>query len=201
MLHSFLTSGGRPQTTLTNLITNGNFANGTTGYTVPGGDATLSAASSVCSVTGNGVGASPSIGQQGTISVVTGKKYYMVATVKVTNASCTSIFYVLKNNGGANISNTSIIANNPTQNQIYRVGAVLTITGTGTYLVPTIRHSYADAATANGKVMEVQEVLVIDLPATFGEGLEPSAVQMQRWLDIFSSGWFNTTKAIPKRIY
>ena len=37
-----------------------------------------------------------------------------------------------------------------------------------------IRHRYVDAATANGKVMEVQKVLSINLTATFGAGNEPS---------------------------
>lgn len=198
MLHSFLTSGGRPQTTLTNFVTNGNFVD-TTGWSAY--YATLTAASNILSVTGNGANADPRVYQGTSVPAISGKKIYYRTKAKVTNANCTSILIYLTD-GANTVTGASVAVNNPIQNTVYTLSGVISVGAglTGNIRV-WVRNYYADAATANGKVMEVQEVIAIDLTAIFGAGLEPTAAQMTRWLDIFSAGWFNTTKAIPKRIF
>lgn len=200
-MYQGLMTGGRPQTTLTNIVTNGNFASGTTGWT--GIFAAIAAANNTLSVTGDGGNAVARVLATTSIPIVVGKKVYIHFKSSVTNAVCGSMRYCLKDVMGNDISAENRAISSPTQNQWYTTGGVLTINNLGDAgnirVQPT--HNYADAATANGKVMQVQEALAIDLTTIFGAGLEPTAAQMDRWLEIFSAGWFDTTKAIPKRIY
>lgn len=196
MLHSFLTSGGRPQTTLTNIVTNGNFANGTTGWTAL--QSTINANDNVLSITGSGVGVSPLSSEFTSTPWANGKKIYLRAEARVTNSVCSQIQANLRHSTGNQLS---AVTASPVQNQWY------TVSGVGTSGVATenieirLVHVYASAATANGKVMEVQGVLAIDLTAIFGAGNEPTSAQMDRWFTVFNISWFNTTRQIPKRIY
>lgn len=190
MLHSFLTSGGRPQTTLTNIVPNNNFAN-TTGWEATA--ATLAADSNILSVTGNGTNALLYTNDANIGIRVLGMTYYGRVKARVTNSSCTKLRLVVAGGGIYDI-------NSPAANQWYDMSVNRAATGSGNSVI-SVQAYYADAATANGKVAQVQESIVLDLTARFGSGVEPTAAQVKRWLDIFSASWFVSTKLIPKRIY
>lgn len=153
-----------------NIVSNGNF-NGTTGWSASG--ASLSASSNILKATGSG---SNSIcGAQNTTSVeaTTGKKIYIVCKARVTNSSSTTMH--IRIDGSVSGSSSVFAQASPVQNQWYTLSGVAALSGLNGNIQIVIRHGYADAATANGKVMEVQEVMAIDLTSLFGSGKEPSA--------------------------
>lgn len=196
-MYQGLLTGGRPQKTLTNLISNGNFAD-TTGWA--SGNANLTAADNVLSITGTGASASPEANQNTNLDCAENKIIYAKCLARVTNAVSSAMRIVIfGTTGGAALLTAQT---SPVQNTWYTLSGNLTLTAAFTGKVqPDVYSMYADAATANGKVLQVKKFILLDLTSIFGAGLEPSAAQVTRWLDIFSAGWFDTTKAIPKRIY
>lgn len=164
----------------TNLVSNGNFSNGTTGWTPQ--NSTLSAAANTLSIVGNGgspfvTGLTP-IGNK-----IVGHKYYYRVRARVTNAVSTNL----------GITGDAVIKfqANPVQNQWYDIKAVHTATTTYSSLL--LQHRYADAATANGKVAEIQYALVLNLTQIFGAGNEPTETEMDEILAKFPNNWFGGT--------
>lgn len=165
---------------LTNIISNGDF-DGTTDWS--GGNATLSAASNTLSVTGNGGARSPYAYTSGSDQHVVGHKYYLRFNARVTNSSCESI--------RAYIGEQVTVQSSPTINKWYELSTVFDADAAANYVY--VYHYYADAATADGKVMDVRYALAIDLTATFGAGNEPTATQMDDLLSGFDNSWFDGT--------
>lgn len=160
---------------IANGVVNGNFANGTTGWLSAG--STSTATNNIASNTGNGADASPQFYQQTNALVQAGKKFYAKSTVRVTNAVALNVKLVLEGTAGGAVDIVSI--SNPVQNQWYTLSGVITVTSqTGNALINN-RHGYTNAATANGKSMEIQQVMLVDLTSIFGSGNEPS----QAWCD------------------
>jgi len=196
-MYQGLLTGGRPQKTLTNFITNPNFAD-TTGWAGANGGV-IAAENNIMTITGNGTTTNPRAAQV-TIPYVSGKKILVGYKGMVNNSICLSMRVRALATGMT--AQTATLKSTPTINTEYRNYTVLTLGAGGSGNVTIdMDHSYSSAANANGKVMSVQEFLGIDLTTVFGAGLEPTAAQIDRWLAIFSAGWFATTKAIPKRIY
>lgn len=199
MLHSFLTSGGRPQITLINSIANCNFED-TTSWTAS--NANIAAASNVLSATGTGAAANPVVYHDSPdIETVVGNKIYMGIKGRVTNEICTKIeMYLDGTTGGTDALLKR--QSSPAQNTWYYLSGVGTV---GANFTGNIRmkifNFYASAAASNNQVMELKEAIFMDLTAIFGAGAEPTAEQVDRWLTMFSAGWFGGTKAIPKRIW
>ena len=141
------------------IVENGNFSNGTAGWS--GVAATVSANNNVLSVTGNGSSQIVRAQQSTKLDYVSGKKLYVRAKLKVTNASATKIGIDVYVTG---MAAQSINLNSPTQGQSYVVSGIITLPSGGSGKIGIqLRHEYADANTANGKVMEVQEVMAIDM--------------------------------------
>jgi len=178
----------------TNLVTNGDFSNGTTGWVGTG--STISALSNIMSCIGNGASASVRA-EQTTVDILSvNNKYYFRARMRLTNSLASSIFIILL---GTTVvgSVPTISLSSPTVDTWYTLSDVLTnTTGTGN-LKLRLQHSYVDAATANGKVMEVQYVSAINLTQIFGAGNEPTKEQMD-WLlaQRFTNSWFDGTKEL-----
>jgi hypothetical protein len=155
-----------------NLVVNGDFSNGTTGWNravAHGRDSTISASSNTLTVVG--ASASQAGVNSGSGVFQDNKKYYCRCIAKVTNDICQSISL----RRGAN---TGIITiNNPVKNQQYTLSGVITTGIVGTESFIQVFHQYVDNATATGKVMEIQQVSTIDLTALFGAGNEPTLAQ------------------------
>jgi hypothetical protein len=161
---------------LNQIVTNGNFASGTTGWT-NGSGAALSTDNNTCIVTGNGVNSVVSLIKTTSTPISTGKKIYITAKVKVTNAACVKTYIDFE--GTTIVDTTNLVTvNTPVSNQIYTLSGVATITTQTGNLKFIIRHSYIDAATANNKVMEVQNVMTYFLSDNIGAGNEPTAAEM-----------------------
>lgn len=169
----------------TNIITNGNFV-GTTGWSAVG--CSLSSLNNTLSITGDGTNAAGIAVNLTTIASLVDKKIYGKCIVRVTNSSCTAIRMYAYNGAG---TVTLQIISNPVQNQWYAITGIAVQTSIGTQnLDIRIYHQYADAATANGKVMEVKEVMAIDLTSTYGKGNEPNKAECDSLFDT----WFNGTE-------
>jgi hypothetical protein len=173
---------------VTNIVSNGNFTNGTTGWLAYG--STISAANNILTVTGNGGGVYPQAYQIVPNKAVNGHKIYGRFRFRVTNPVCIRVTLQIYKNGGTPIGNAR---NSPVQNQWYPFSSIFTQTQDGD-LTHVMLQEYADAATANGKVMEVQEVLSIDLTTLFesrGLTIPPLAT-----LDALFATWFDGTKSM-----
>lgn len=166
--------------TATNIIKNGNFANGTNGW--QGTNATLYADNNKLIVTGDGTATDPRTHQP--LNLKSNNKYFISVKVRVTNNECTNIGVYFGGGGDVNLPGLS----NPVENQVYIVSGVLQV-GISVPAALFIRHRYADKETANGKVMEVRDVMVIDLDA---HGLGDKTVDE---LDKMFANWFDGTKS------
>ena len=162
---------------VTNIVQGGNFPS-TSGWSSV--NATLSINNNILSVIGDGVSRYPTLKRFDTNSLIAGRKYYVKTKCKVTNSSCLSINLWLYD--GVSL----YVVSNPINGNIYTLSGVGVASITTTNLL-TIEHKYVDATTANGKVMEVQQVLAIDLTSLFGAGNEPTAQQCDEmfkyWFD------------------
>jgi hypothetical protein len=177
-------SGKADKVPATNLLTNGDFSNGTVGWL--NNNSTNTVSNGVLSNIGNGTIHYPYVTQLLTIKA--DDKYYVRQKVRLTNSDCVSIDLKL-DNGIKYKTITSPIAN------IWNdYSAVVTATSTsGTF---RIHHVYADSATANGKEMQLTNPIVINLTATFGAGNEPTAAGMDALLSAFPNSWFDGTQEL-----
>lgn len=152
--------------TATNIINNGNFANGTSGWL--GTNATISVSNNIMKVVPDGSAKNGWLVQNTSYSIFPSRKYFVKAKLRVTNNDCVRMRVLIRSTGGSGDSIYTITA--PVANQWYSLAIILDSQAThaGNFRL-LFDHDYADAATANGKIMEVQEVMVIDLIA---HGLE-----------------------------
>jgi len=174
---------------------NGNFVD-TSGWGVS--NSTFSVDNNTLSLIGNGGGASPYALVTTPSAVSNGKKVYVKALATVTNELCTSIDINMVGSTGGILTSASITPT-PTQNHQYTISGILVTPAdfTGTYRI-RIYEKYADAITANGKVMEVQKVMYCVLTDDFANGvvgtnLEPS----KEWCDAnIGVTWFEGVKVL-----
>jgi hypothetical protein len=166
----------------TNLVQNGDFSNGTTGWT--NNNSTLSVASNTLSIIGNGSSNLVRANQPNIFA--NNQVYYVRMRARVTNALATEMF-IGHGNQFINIILT------PIQNQWYEITGVIS-NPANTEL--RIYHNYDNTTNANGAVMEVQYVLAINLTQTFGAGNEPTKEQMDYLLSNFPNSWFNGTQEL-----
>ena len=147
--------------TYINEIKNGNFASGVTGWTPTG--STLSANNNTLILTGTLSNSFSVVDQTTLLKYSIGKKIYVRAKVKVTNSSCTSIR--IRAYGSTTIGTTqAIIQIAPVLGQTYTLQTVITLPSDGAGNIAIgIMGNYADNATNNGKIMEVQDVMCLDL--------------------------------------
>jgi hypothetical protein len=124
----------------------------------------------------------------------TNQKVFVKLTTRVTNTNCIKIRYFLRNGvGGTLYPLANLGYDNPIQNTYYTMYANIDITENGTddlYLM--VQHEYVDSTTANGKVMEVQNVMALDLTSLGLENL--SADQVNAMLPVYFEGLQSVTK-------
>ena len=174
---------------MTNLVTNGDFSNSYQGFQADG--ESLSTSNNTLSCTGTGGISYPYSWQDTSSPIDITHKYYQSILTRVTNPDCQSINLVLRGTTGGDYKNVAIHLN-PTSNTWYRLSAVETpMTDAIGNVRPLFQHIYADAATANGKVMEIKNIIVLDLTAIYGAGNEPTAAQMDELLSFYNNSWFN----------
>lgn len=175
---------------MTNLVTNGDFSNGVTGWSTARSTSTTSANTLIN--TGNGSHIFPYIRQVINIVVPPLTKFYISGSIRVTNAACSNLKMDLTN--ATNVTIGSATISNPVENQWYLASTNITAASTGyDYFHLLTGHMYPDAASAAGMTMEIKNQLVINLTAAFGAGKEPTKAQMDAIMQQFPNGWFNGT--------
>lgn len=182
----------RTQNASTNLVQNGDFSNGTTGWGSVNG--TIGAASGALVITGDGTGTTPAANATPQ-NFPSGDKWYCAASVRVTNASATTMrtrFIA----GYLDVDQAS-----PVSGTWYAQSGTLTIASSITAAAIVVTATYADAATSSGKSQEVKNPLVINLTKIFGAGLEPTKTEMDVLLSRYPNSWFNGTVNDLQRFY
>lgn len=172
---------------ITQSVLNGDFTGGTTRWTVVGG--TISASNKIGSVVGDGTLVESRFVYNNAITTPSTDKKFIKARVRVTNSNCTNI--IVRLGGGTQIQQA---VNNPVINQWYDFYFV----GTGnTDNAIRIYQVYPDAATANGKVMEVDgNVGVFAIPMT-GTPLENYTADK---INALITEYFEGTKQISAKL-
>lgn len=160
-----------------NELTNGDFASGVTGWTA--GNATISATGGIATITGDGGTNYPEIVKANDVPYVNGKRLAVRVKARVTGVGCTGIRVWIAATG-MTVQATTLVTN-PTQNAWYDETAVFTLPSGGSGIAQIrVQHSYADAATANGKVMEIDSVMVVDLSSN--QGIKDLEAKLSRQL-------------------
>jgi parallel beta-helix repeat protein len=173
--------------TITNALINTDFSSGTSGWT--SGGCILSASDSILSAQANGTVSYPYLTQL--LTLVVGHKYYVKQNVMVADSDCTRFTLKFDNN-----MIYEYLTNSAASEWVPHSQVITASTATGTY---RIHYEYVDAATANGKEMQITRPVVIDLTEDFcngviGTGNEPTAAEMDEMLSRFENSWFDGTK-------
>jgi lysophospholipase L1-like esterase len=169
----------------TNYSINGDLSNGTTGWT--GGAGTISSANNILTFTANGTQAFTNYAlNDSTLTSAIGKKVYATVQVRVTNSVCQSIVLNIRDS----VSNVARTIENPIMNQWYTVSGLVTMSGTGIISV-YVYETYADETTANGKVMEVKYLSVLDATEIFKVGNEPSTTELDKLMSYFTNSYIS----------
>jgi hypothetical protein len=174
---------------LTNSILNGNF-NGVTSWANSG--STITAANNTLTVTGNGTAAYARTLQNTSMVAATNKKLYIRFRALVTNSICTkiSITYTGSTGGSGSVD----LQLTPVANQLYDLSTVISIPASVTGNINLyIAANYVDAASANGQVMQIQNVIMMDLTSIYGSGKEPLSNRVSNFIDDYFNGWFNNS--------
>jgi len=179
---------------LTNLVTNGDFSQGSTGLGAPsGGVGAVSASQGVATfMVGSGVAQVqvPFTAIPATYDAT--HQYYRYIKFRV--SSKVGLSFVLLYAGSSFYSNNSSI---PAAGQWYEGSTV--ITPNGSLSTSYVRFTYASAAEAAGQYVDVDSLLIIDLTAAFGAGSEPTKAQMDAIMQQFPDRWFNGTVTADTR--
>ena len=180
---------------LNQLVANGNFANGTTGW-VSSASAAISATGNVLTITGNGLGTLPNASNTTNTACANGKRVYFICKAKVTNSNALNILVQAQGSTGG-VATTFITQASPVNGTEYQLSGIYTFDASKTgNIMCYIIHQYADAATANGKVMEVQNVLAFDLTTIFGAGNEPTATEMDDIIAQYGTTYWDGTRSV-----
>jgi hypothetical protein len=135
-----------------NYIANGNFSQGIAGWASLGGTSVISATNNIMSVVGNGASAVAGAFKETMIQNITGKKLYVRAILKVTNAECLTLRIRI---GGTTGGSIDINKATPLNNELYAISGVVTLTSeiTGGIRLSLI-HIYNTSAIANGRTIK-----------------------------------------------
>lgn len=140
--------------TLVNSIKNGNFSNGTTGWSAV--SATINVADNILSCTANGTNVRGDLIHYTKLRPKIGDKIFAYIRIRATNPDATGIFPFLYDNGSYNYLIGGVPIYYPTQNQWYeQYGIINSLVDASQAVQFRAYHQYPDATTANGKVMEV----------------------------------------------
>lgn len=158
--------------TATNIVTNGNFSNGTTGWLISPGIGTFTVANdeaSILTIAANGF----LYQVPGTANIV-GRKYYYRASVKSSSALVAFRFGITttKYHSGSNLYETLSIVDTATS--------------------PTNSLNIVDTRASGWNTINIKNALAIDLTGLFGAGTEPTLAEC----DIIYADWLSTAGAL-----
>lgn len=157
----------------TNLVTNGDFSNGTTGWSAL--NAGISVASNVLTMLATAQNGRVSQ----TVTTVSGRKYYFRTTFKANSNLVYFVHFnptiVYSHTGGGNFETFSNVFTSTGADTVFRI---------------------VDSRASGWANVETKYETLIDLTAIFGAGKEPSKEQMDNLLSTFPNSWFNGTSEL-----
>lgn len=182
---------------LKNEVVNGDFSQGIAEWFSIGG--LPSVLNNTMQLTGNGTSVHVSIREDRVNTILqNGRKEYARVRMRVRDNQAQYIRMRLY----AGLSDTTI--NAPIQDQWYSVSAIMTgnqITEATPYIRFQPNSNYADPATANGKVFEIEKPLIIDLTTIFGAGNEPTKLEMDELMKVIPSNWWDGEITLTQKQY
>lgn len=159
-----------------NIVSNPAITLGTDNYT--GFKGALTSSLGILSLTNDGTAAYGEVYQNTSYAISPSKKFFVMVGAKVTNALCASIRLECNGSDQAVGATTNVKTQfSPTNGTLYNLSGIYTVPASGATgnLRVAVWQFYADAATSNSKVLNIQEVFAIDLTEKYGAGNEPNA--------------------------
>jgi hypothetical protein len=146
--------------TYNNIVTNNSNFTATTGWL--GVNSVLSVSSGKLLVTSNGTSSSAYGFFSNATAYLLGKMIYIRLKFNMTNAVCSSVS--IRASASGMTAQTGVLQLTPNNGEVYTKSAILTLVagGSGNVTIQAF-HSYADAATANNKVLEITEIMAVDM--------------------------------------
>lgn len=194
--------GDRDEThfTGTNLIANGNFTNGSTGFVAQGGTIQPFTSTTLTFVADGSRGVVGIYTAQGNRFIgKSGHVLYHRVRVRVRDGNAVG-FRLYASGGGVdvNLNNLEYPVRRPASEAYYNVSGLITQPAAfeGATITTAIYAAYPSATVASGATMDVFRPLTIDLTETFGAGNEPTAEFMDKMLEKFPNSWFEGTSDI-----
>lgn len=178
---------------MTNLVTNGDFSNGATGWT--GSSSSLAVESGAAILTANSQW--PGIYQDKAYTL--GGKIYIRGAAKVINAPVNgTVDIALTVKGTTSGSYTNTLVANAVAGTSYPVSVVANTNGFigSLRIFANMSYSSSNPSDWTGKKTSWDNLLAIDLTATFGAGNEPTVAQMDRLMSYFPNKWFNGNASV-----
>ncbi len=159
-----------------NLITNGNFVNGVTGWQISG--ATGTATNNIATLVGTGSYSYHQSAQNTIFPVIVGHKIYARAKMRITSGSSTDFRLYISSSGYTANAQVSTFATNPVLNTWYTGSFVAVVPSNFLDMIRfVLRASFTDAASADAAQTQAQQMIVVDLTAIYGAGNEPTKEQ------------------------
>jgi len=152
-------------------------------------NATLAQANGVLSVTGNGSEKFFQVVQ--TLGRIDGTRHFISLKLRVTDSNCSkiSVFY-----GGIEY----VVQENPTANVWYTLTFYRSLVASGSPLTLVPRATYADAITANGKTLQIEQPLDVNL--TKQNDAETNTTVLAQKYKYISTGTKSTLNARVKSV-
>lgn len=180
-----LLNEGHISANITNIVTNGNFANGMATWTK--NFCTSSISDNVLTLTGDGSDSRVNCANVTSINIGD-VKYFVSVDVMVTDSDCTEI--LLRLAGG--YASVSII--NPVANKWYTLATAYKSNQSGTQSAFTLNAYYADNATQSGKVFKVKNAIGIQTNVDFGLGINPPLYKLMNIVSM--NGFWSGTENV-----
>lgn len=164
---------------LKNLITNGDFRNGTTGWTAPNG--TLSALNNELTHTGNSSTTGTSVISHA-FNTIAAHQYYIA--LSVFRSHDISSMYIEQINGLGVIQLTNTVINE------WNFRSFIKSSTANSASSLTLVALFTGSSNLN-KLLKIKGFLSVDLTATFGAGNEPTKDEMETLITILGSQYFD----------
>lgn len=177
-------------TDIENKIFNGNFADGTAGWSAESGTS-IATESGTLTITGTGSNTQPRARQETTMPYAPDTVLFVQAVFKATNPDCTRMgFAVFSEVAGDTIQ--YVLNDEFEVGEDVKIGGIVTLPeGSSGNVRIQLRSQYPTAEISQGKSVEVSKVVVINLTEAFGRGKEPSADDISALVGLMPNEWFS----------
>lgn len=177
---------------LKNEIQNGDFSVETspTGWSTEG-NSTWNISNNTMEMIGLGNSTIVGVRQTTDIQFIPGKKLYVSGLFTANNNDVRSMgFAVFSDIAGNTIQ--YLTSNDFTVGVKKKISGIITLPSEGSgNLRLQLRATYPNSSSSDGQSIEINNVLMIDLTETFGEGKEPTKEQMDELINNFPNQWFD----------